>query len=46
MSMWIETLTVLCEWGTVCIGTKDKESIEAKHPQGSCCIQRLEQHAF
>lgn len=36
MSMWIETLTVLCEWGMVCIGTKHKESIEAKNPKGSC----------
>lgn len=33
MSMWIESLTVLCEWGRVSI---DKESIEAKNPKGSC----------
>lgn len=29
MSVWIETLTVLCEWVMVYIGTKDKECIEA-----------------
>lgn len=32
-SMWIEMLTVPYKWGIVWISTKEKESIEARHPE-------------